>query len=67
MDTGDTLTYDLYLGASNPPTTKVQSNISATKVTQSITDVGIYYWKVITKDNSGSNSDSGVSKFTVAN
>ena len=67
VDAGDTLTYDLYLGTSNPPTTKVQSNISTTKVTQSITDVGIYYWKVVTKDNSGSNSDSGVSKFTVSN
>ena len=67
VDTGDTLTYDLYLGATNPPTTKIQSNISSTQVTQSITDVGIYYWKVITKDNSGSNSDSGVSKFTVSN
>ncbi len=67
VDTGDTLTYDLYLSNTTPPTTKVQSNISATKVTQSITDVGIYYWKVVTKDNSGSNSDSGVSKFTVSN
>ena len=67
VDTGDTLTYDLYLGATNPPTTKIQSNISSNQVTQSITDVGIYYWKVITKDNSGSNSDSGVSKFTVSN
>lgn len=67
VDTGDTLTYDLYLGATTPPTTKIQSNISSTQVTQSITDVGIYYWKVITKDNSGSNSDSGVSKFTVSN
>ena len=67
VDTGDTLTYDLYLGATNPPTTKIQSNISSTQVTQSITDVGIYYWKVVTKDNSGSNSDSGVSKFTVSN
>ena len=67
VDTGDTLTYDLYLSTSNPPTTRIQSNITSTKVTQNISDLGVYYWKIITKDNSGSNSDSGVSKFTVAN
>ena len=67
VDTGDTLTYDLYLSTSNPPTTRIQSNITSTKVTQNISDLGVYYWKIITKDNSGSNSDSGVSTFTVAN
>ena len=66
-DTGDTLTYDFYFGTSNPPTTKVRSNLSSTKITQTISDVGVYYWKIITKDNSGSNSDSGISKFTVSN
>ena len=67
VDTGDTLTYDFYFGSSNPPTTKVRSNLSSTKITQTISDVGVYYWKIITKDNSGSNSDSGISKFTVSN
>lgn len=67
VDTGDTLTYDFYFGTSNPPTTKVRSNLSSTKITQTISDVGVYYWKIITKDNSGSNSDSGISKFTVSN
>ena len=53
----------------------VNSNLSSTVDTvacQSLTwngntytESGTYYWKIITKDNQGSNSDSGVSMFKV--
>jgi hypothetical protein len=30
-----------------------------------ISEGGTYYWKIVTKDNHGSNSESGVSMFKV--
>ncbi len=64
-DSGDTLTYDIYIDTSNPPTTKVKSNQTSSSINHDMTTPGTYFWKVISKDNSGSNSDSGVSKFKV--
>ena len=66
-DSGDTLNYDVYVGSANPPTTKIATNYSSSSINHAINDAGTYYWKVITKDNSGSNSDSGVAKFKVIN
>ena len=66
-DSGDTLNYDVYVGSANPPTTKIATNYSSSSINHAINDAGTYYWKVITKDNSGSNSDSGVAKFKVVN
>ena len=66
-DSGDTLKYDVYVGSANPPTTKIATNHSSSSINHAINDAGTYYWKVITKDNSGSNSDSGVAKFKVIN
>ena len=67
VDSGDTLTFDVYIDTSNPPTTRIKANYTNTSLDHTLNDVGTYYWKIITKDNSGSNSDSGVSKFKVAN
>ena len=64
-DSGDTLTYDIYIDTSNPPTTKVKSNQTSSSINHDMNTPGTYFWKVISKDNSGSNSDSGVSKFKV--
>jgi hypothetical protein len=64
-DSGDTLTFDIYVDSSNPPTTRIKANHSSSSINHPINDSGTYYWKIITKDNSGSNSDSGVSKFKV--
>ena len=66
-DTGDTLTFDIYVDSSNPPTAKIKANHTSSSINHPINDSGTYYWKIITKDNSGSNSDSGVSKFKVVN
>ena len=66
-DSGDTLTYDIYVDTSNPPTNRIKANHTSSSINHPINNAGTYYWKIITKDNSGSNSDSGVSKFKVAN
>ena len=67
VDSGDTLTFDVYLDTSNPPTTKIKSDYGSSSLNHSVNDAGTYYWKVVTTDNSGSNSDSGISKFKVVN
>ena len=64
VDKNDTLKFDLYVDTENPPTTRVKSNLTANSSNLNL-DSGTYYWKVITKDDSGSNSDSGVSMFKV--
>lgn len=64
VDENDTLKFDLYVDTENPPTTRVKSNLTSNSSNLNL-DSGTYYWKVITKDDSGSNSDSGVSMFKV--
>ena len=59
--------YDIYVDTSNPPTNRIKANHTSSSINHPINNAGTYYWKIITKDNSGSNSDSGVSKFKVAN
>lgn len=66
-DSGDTLTFDIYIDTENPPTTRVKANHTTSSINHAINSAGTYYWKVISRDNSGSNSDSGVSKFKVVN
>jgi hypothetical protein len=61
----DNLTYDIYLGTSNPPSSTIKSNHTGSSLNHTISENGTYYWKIITKDNQGSNSDSGVSMFKV--
>ncbi len=59
----DILNYDIYLGTTTTPTL-----IKAAQVGLSLPDVAVnagttYYWKVITRDNKGNTSDSGVYVF----
>ncbi len=50
-DPGDTVTYDVYFGVTNPPP-KVISNQSTTTYTPGTMNYGIiYYWKIIPWDN----------------
>lgn len=63
---GDGVSYDLYLGTNNPPTTKVASNLSKTTFTveDNLQHKTIYYWKVIAKNDNGGKTESKVSTFT---
>ena len=62
VDEGDSLTFDLYVDTNNPPTNKVKTNLSSSTTNVTL-DAGTYYWKIVTKDSKGSNSDSGVAMF----
>ncbi len=61
----DPLTYDIYFGTTNPPTTLVSQNRTATTLSRSNLYSGItYYWKVIAKDNHSNSTSSSVWIFT---
>jgi len=53
VDTGDTLTFDIYFGTANPPTTSVATNQSATTFNVNLTGTTTYYWKIVVKDDKG--------------
>jgi len=64
-DSGDTVTYDVYFGTANPPTTKVVNNQSATSFTPGILDYEqTYYWKIIAWDNHDISAESPTWSFT---
>ena len=62
VDEDDSLTFDLYVDTNNPPTNKVKTNLSSSTTNVTL-DAGTYYWKIVTKDSQGSNSDSGLAMF----
>lgn len=53
VDANDVLTYDVYFGTTNPPTTKVSSAQSLKTYSQSLNSSGTFYWSVDVKDNKG--------------
>ncbi|RXP62722.1 hypothetical protein EC396_03115 [Lutibacter sp. HS1-25] len=53
VDVNDVLTYDVYLGTENPPTTKVLENQSAKTYNATLEASKNYYWKVVVKDGKG--------------
>jgi predicted secreted protein len=52
-DTNDTLLYDIYLGTTNPPTSKIAENKATTTLTITANAATNYYWRVVVKDNKG--------------
>jgi hypothetical protein len=64
IDANDTHSFDIYLDQ-NDATKKIISNYGAKKRTVSLNTPGVYYWRVVTIDNHGTSSDSGISTFTV--
>ena len=63
VDVGDTHKFDVKLDKTNA-TTVISTDQADTKKTITLT-AGVYYWRVIAKDNNGNHSESGVYKFTV--
>jgi len=63
VDVGDTHKFDVKLDKTNA-TTVICTDQADTKKTITLT-AGVYYWRVIAKDNNGNHSESGVYKFTV--
>lgn len=63
-DVTDVLTYDVYLGTTNPPTVKVGDNITTpTFAATSLQAATLYYWKVVVKDNKGGETRGQVWNF----
>lgn len=62
----DIADFDLYFSTETPPATLIgtfASGSSAKKV--SVSSKTVYYWKVVTKDENGNTSDSGIFSFKV--
>ncbi|MEP1489250.1 MAG: hypothetical protein ABJK28_12555 [Algibacter sp.] len=60
----DIASYDVYFGTNSSPALNT-SDVMATELNVSVLADTIYYWKVITKDEAGNSSDSGVYQFKV--
>lgn len=58
--------YEIYLSTENPPENLV-STLDMNAVSEKVIVVAntIYFWRVLTKDNEGNSSDSGVFEFKV--
>lgn len=58
--------YEVYFSTVSPPEALVESTNAFTTSTQvAVVSGGVYYWKVITRDEEGNTSDSGVYEFRV--
>ncbi len=64
IDSNDTHSFDIYIDKKDG-STLLAENWGATKRTISLTDPGTYYWRIVTKDNHGASSDSGLSSFII--
>jgi hypothetical protein len=63
-DVADVLTYDVYLGPTNPPMVKVGDNIATpTFATTSLQATTLYYWKVVVRDSKGGETRGPVWNF----
>jgi uncharacterized protein (DUF427 family) len=63
-DATDVLTYDVYLGTTNPPTVKVGDNLTTPVfAATSLQATTLYYWKVVVKDNKGGETRGQVWNF----
>ena len=60
----DIVGYDIYLGTTNNPDLHV-TGITVSEVDVSVTSGAIYYWKVVTIDETGNASESGIFQFRV--
>lgn len=59
----DIESYDVYLDASNPPATLLESTSNTSSSASGLTANSVYYWKVVTTDTHGNNSESPVFEF----
>jgi formylglycine-generating enzyme required for sulfatase activity len=62
---GETITYDVYLGTTNPPTATVATNTSQTTLAQTgLPNLTAHYWQVVAKSSKGGSTKSPVWQFT---
>ncbi len=63
VDTADVLTYDVYFGTANPPTSKISENKSAATFDTAIEASKEYFWRIVVKDGKGGETVGQVWKF----
>jgi hypothetical protein len=59
----DIVSYDVYIDTANPPTTLLENTTNSSIYNISLNADTVYYWRVITIDQRGSNSQSPVFEF----
>ncbi|AMC11375.1 hypothetical protein Lupro_08930 [Lutibacter profundi] len=64
VDTDDILSYDVYFGTANPPSTKIASNQNETSLEVSLVSSQNYFWQIIVKDNNGGETIGQIWSFT---
>ena len=64
VDSSDTHSFDVYLDTKDGSSVNTSNHTYSKKIV-TLSNPGTYYWKIVTKDNHGSTSDSGVSTFIV--
>jgi parallel beta-helix repeat protein len=64
VDSGDTVTYDVYFGSINPPPKIISNQSQTTYVPPSIVLNSVYYWKIVAWDSQGQFSRGPIWRFT---
>jgi len=62
---GDIVAYDVYFSKTNPPEIFESDVVESPLNNVPIESNTVYYWKIITKDSRGNNSDSGTYQFKI--
>lgn len=57
--------YDIYIDTTSPPTTQLGGNQTEITIDATVTAGNVYYWRVITTDSQGNNSESEIFEFRV--
>ncbi|NOY47023.1 MAG: hypothetical protein GXO84_02200, partial [Chlorobi bacterium] len=57
--------YDVFIDTTSPPTTQLGSNQTETTIDATVVAGNVYYWRVITTDSQGNNSESEIFSFRV--
>jgi hypothetical protein len=63
VDATDVLSYDVYFGTVNPPTSKITENTATKTLDVTLESAKEYFWKVVVKDNKGGETVGQVWKF----
>ncbi len=61
----DIVSYDIYFDTVSPPTTQIGGTQTETTMDASVSAGNAYYWRVITTDSEGNNSESEIFEFRV--